>query len=708
MHTLHLTKSFCKKITRKLQIISYGRFFCFALLCAVSCLLASTSSYAQALNAPAKATNNASYGNSVETKNAMGSLSLREQNLALALEPIKEKNWEQAQIRVARLQDPLAAQLYHWLVFSQGPENIWKETKFVRLAQFIRDHPHWPSHTSLRRAAEKTMPLSLSEREVVTWFNDYSPQTPQGIERYLRALLITGNTQKASTYISNLWEKTLVFNREEQKNIFRQFGHLIQKEAHKKRLDKLLYAGHYSNAKAVAGLLDPSYKALANARIALAKQDNQVDALIAKVPPSLQNNQGLLYERLKWRRKKGYNARAIEILQNSPPMQDVGDPSLWWRERHILIRRFLEKGDFQTAYSLAKTHKQISGFSYVQAQWIRYWLALRFQKQPSIALQGFSALYADVKTPISRSRMAYWAGRAAQSLQAQEVAQSWYHRASAHQTTYYGQMAVAELGLENELPNVSPPILSIEEENHMLSSELISITKILHKAGLRKEASKFLQKFAAQENSAKAYKFTADLAAILDHHHDAISLAKQANKKGFFLTKLSYPVLSHYMQNIASEWALLHAIMRQESRFDKEAKSSAGALGLMQLMPATAKEVARKNNIKHTTSWLTSKPQHNITLGASYIDEMLARYTGSYVLAIAAYNAGPGRVDKWIKTFGDPRTHEVNIVDWIELIPIYETRNYVQRVLEGIYVYRLRLQGKQNMPLQSIHIAMPQ
>ena len=220
------------------------------------------------------------------------------------------------------------------------------------------------------------------------------------------------------------------------------------------------------------------------------------------------------------------------------------------------------------------------------------------------------------------------------------------------------------------------------------------------------ESSRFLRAFVESENSSKAYKYAAELAIKNGRNHDAVRISKEATKKGLFLTAQSYPVITDRLQGIDLEWALIHALIRQESVFDTKAKSPVGARGLMQLMPATAKETARKIGVQHRTSWLTTRPQHNIRLGSRYLTDMVRRFDGSYMMAAAAYNAGPGRVDKWIKTYGDPRKGEVDWIDWIESIPIYETRNYVQRVMEGVYVYRLRLKKIQKPSNTPIHVAL--
>lgn len=255
---------------------------------------------------------------------------------------------------------------------------------------------------------------------------------------------------------------------------------------------------------------------------------------------------------------------------------------------------------------------------------------------------------------------------------------------------------------------MAPPKLSPEEKAALENDELVRGAQILLQAGMKGDAGAFMDAFLKRHDTPEAYRYAADLALANGDYKDAVRIAKDATKKGLFLTAQSYPVITERMRNVDLEWALVHSIIRQESLFDPTAKSPAGALGLMQLLPSTAEETARKAGVRHSTGMLTSNPSHNILLGSAFLASLVNRYDGSYAMAAAAYNAGPGRVSQWIKTYGDPRTGEIDIIDWIELIPIYETRNYVQRVIENTYVYRLRLRGVQKDPRIPVSLAMPQ
>ncbi|MFP4313938.1 MAG: lytic transglycosylase domain-containing protein [Alphaproteobacteria bacterium] len=620
----------------------------------------------------------------------------------MALQLIDKNVWDQARHKIAQTKDPLAAKLFYWLLYSRdiGPGH------FLPLTRFIRQNPEWPGLRDLRLKAERNMPQDLPSRDVIAWFDDYAPLTPQGVDRYLSAILETGNKAKAREYLADWWANTPLA-REDQKILFRKYNRYINTAAHHKRLDMLLFRGQYENALAIADVLGKGYPQLAKARIALARENQNVNALIAAVPAHLKNDAGLLYERLRWRRRNDMNSGAIEILERMPDIQAIQNPASWWRERHIIIRRFLEEKRYKEAYNLAAAHKQPSGLPFAQAEFMAGWLALRFLNKPTDAYQHFETLYAGVSTPVSKSRAAYWAGRAMQTVGNQELANKWYNNAAQFRTAFYGQIAAAELNIAGDLRSAAPPNLSAEDMAAFNKSELIQAARLFHFAGMRDTASDFILAFVRHYGDAKAYLYGAKLAAELERYHDSVRIAKEATRKGLFLTKQSYPVITDQLRGVHLEWALVHALIRQESVFDQDARSPVGALGLMQLMPATAEQVARKMGVSHSKSWLTMRPDHNIRLGSAYLQEMLERYEGAYPLAIAAYNAGPGRVDQWLEIYGDPRKGEVDIIDWIELMPIYETRNYVQRVIESTYIYRMRLKGQQSITPPRNGLAMP-
>lgn len=618
-----------------------------------------------------------------------------------ALQQASKGQWSAANQKMARVSDPLAKKTLSWLAYTDGAPNI----SFHSISSFMRQNPDFPYQVTMQGIAEDRMPADYSNAQVIGWFNAQAPVTAKGMNRYLSALVVNGKSDQARQFINQWWPDALL-ERDGQRKIFSTYQTLISSTAHKERLNVLLYRGDYSNARAIAGVLGKSYKALAQARIGLATQSNNVSALIKAVPASLQQDEGLLYERLRWRRRNDQNQGALEILKSAPSVKAMHDPSKWWLERHIMTRRYLENKNYRTAYQVASTHKQTSGFPLAQAEWISGFIALQFINEPMKAFNHFEKLYNNVSSPVSKARAAYWAGLASDRLGSSEIAQKWYAVAGRYSTRFYGQMALASLTLPYQPSFGQGATVPQGQKIQFAMQDYARIAKWLNAAGLRNDAAAFLNKLADKASTQAQYALVADYAMQLGQDHIAISVSAKAEKEtGAVLGEYYFPKKIPAVARVRDvEWALIHALMRQESRFDQQARSHAGARGLMQLMPATAKQTARQLGVSHQLSWLTSKPDHNILLGSRYLRQMLDRYDGSYPMAIAAYNAGPGRVDRWIREIGDPRTAQIDLINWIELIPIYETRNYVQRVMEGVYVYR-HILGTQNKPASALHIA---
>lgn len=615
-----------------------------------------------------------------------------------ALLAIKKRQWQKAESIIARTKDPLAAKVYYWLYYTKGGGPV----QFNRISAFIRQNPGWPKTGAMRLAAEKAMPDNLPDVDVIVWYDSYPPLTPDGMDRYMAALLKKGAKDRAAAVIDAWWRKTSLTS-DQQRHFYGRYGGLLTKESHIARFGYTLMLKQYTNARGLARVLGRGYPDLAEARIALAQGGGNVDTLISRVPPQLQDDPGLLLERLRWRRRNNKDFGAIEILHNMPSAAIIPNPDEWWQERHILARRLMEKGRFESAYLLLDKHQQEEGVSFAEAEFLAGWLALKIKK-PERAFERFESLYHKTTTPISRSRGAYWAGRASEALGHPDIARQWYRTAARYQIAFYGQMAIAKLEDAYKPPQQLPPEKTLAGQTKFDALEMVQMAKILSKAGFRDDTSAFLDALAEDVKTPEDYLLVAELATELNHRHNAVRIAKKGLQKGILLMDQAYPTMLTSMKRVDLEWALVHALIRQESAFDYAAVSPAGARGLMQLMPATAKGVARKNGISHSTDMLISNPDHNIRLGTLYLKQVLDRFDGSYALALAAYNAGPGRVDQWIGMFGDPRSNAVDMTDWIEMIPIGETRNYVQRVLEGTYIYRIKLRDVQKSFNAPIHV----
>jgi soluble lytic murein transglycosylase len=434
--------------------------------------------------------------------------------------------------------------------------------------------------------------------------------------------------------------------------------------------------------------LGGGYPQLVEAKIGLIEDKPNVNALITKVPPSLRNNEALMLARAQWRRKNNEDDGAMDILRKAPAYNRLSNPSAWWKERHIIARRLMEQKKWGSAYKLVSDHRQKEGVSFAQAEFVAGWIALQKIGKPWEAFQHFERLFNAVKSPISRARGSYWAGLASDGLNHPEIAMQWYQVAAKYQTTFYGQMAANRINLPLGLITATPIQITSQARQNFKSNPLISAAMLLKQAGQNRDAKRFLKTLGQDTLSGQDYRILAELSSSLGFNDVAVRIAKSAERAGYIMPKYLFPVLPEAKKKgYAAHPAFIHGIIRQESAFDQHAQSHAGALGLMQLMPPTAKETAGKLGLAYSTSRLTTDPAYNMSLGAAYIAQMLKRFDGNRTLAIASYNAGPGRVSGWVKEFGDPRDPDINEVDWIEGIPVYETRNYVQRVTEALNVY---------------------
>lgn len=646
---------------------------------------------ARAVNPPPEAPGGASAAISKADQSAI-------HNVLLAA---KRHKWREAENLKAQVRDSRALEVYEWLYYTEkgGP------VRFDRIAAFIRENPDWPRQDKLKESAEKAMPDDLSATEIIRWFDDFPAQTPEGMNRYMRSLIFQGQDVKAQQVFRSWWVSASL-TPEEQARFLKNYGSMLNRDTHAARLDKALFRKQYSAARSLAMILGKGYPALVEARIALAEDARDVSAKVAAVPESLRRDPGFVFERLRWRRRSDQDYGAIEILHNPPPPEKIANPEGWWEERQIIARRLMDREQYESAYLLVKKHGVKEGTPFAEAEFLAGWLALRYLHKPADAFVHFEALYHGTETPISRARGAYWAGRASDDLGYPDIARQWYQAAGKYQTTFYGQMAIGKLDVSYRPEQQTPPERSLSGQRAFDERKMVQAARLLSRAGMRDEVTDMLDALVAKAQTPEDYYYIGELAIALDHYQHAVRIAKKGLQNNVFLMDHAFPTMLSRMRHADAEWALVHAVIRQESAFNYTAVSPAGARGLMQLLPATAKHVAEKNGLPYQAGFLTANPDMNIRLGSLYLKQMVDRFDGSYPLALAAYNAGPGRVDRWVKQFGDPRRGEIDLVDWIERIPYTETRNYVERVLEGVYIYRLKLQDVQKNASSPIHVVL--
>lgn len=600
--------------------------------------------------------------------------------------------WPSAIQRARTATNPILVDYFRWEHLRRGNSGA----DFASIIHFVQEHPDWPGLYALRRRAEEALTGTEPAAQVVAWFDTYAPLTGQGKMLYAEALERMGAKGRAAVVARDAWVKE-IFPAADERRFLARFGDLLTRDDHVQRLDHLLWKGHHVSAKRMLRRVDADHRALAQARMALRDLAPGVDRLIAAVPDSLRQDPGLVYERLRWRRIKDMDERAAEML--SHPTADTAHADLWWRERHILARRFLEKGWISQAYAAASNHGTEDGAPFAEAEWLSGWLALRFLKEPRTALTHFLRMAGRVSYPISVSRAYYWAGRAAEALADDAAAQRYYSLAARESATYYGQLAAEKVapGVPLALPVAATP--SPQAVKAFETSPLVPVVRALYAVDRPEEARPFLHALLDQGANDDERALAVRLAQASGTPHLAAALARQAALEGPLVVEAAFPIPALDWPG-SPERALILALIRQESNFHPGAISSAGARGLMQIMPPTAKVMAGRTDQAYDRDDLTGKPSYNVSLGAAYLAELIDRFNGSYMMALAGYNAGPSRPARWLRDYGDPRQGQVDAIDWVEMLPYPETRNYVQRVLESLQVYRHRLGGEVALTLE--------
>jgi soluble lytic murein transglycosylase len=596
--------------------------------------------------------------------------------------------WARAFRLVALVDDPLPTKTLRWLQMVQAG----RPADFATVAGFLLDNPHWPSPEQLQLLAEGTITDPADHALIRRFFADRSPLTTRGNIRYAEALFQIDEDERGTALIRRAWVEG-DFSEREEKRFLGKYRRLLSRDDHIARLDNLLWDHRRRSAIRMLDLVPAGHRRLAEARMRLQRRQSGLDKAIEAVPASLRDDPGLAFDRLRWRRQHRLDQGVIELLLDPP--EALGRPVLWWFERELQIRRALRKRDFHLAYRLASSHRQTEGDDFAEAEWLAGWLALRFVNQPNTALRHFARLYHAVRAPVDVARAAYWAGRSAVAVGDPFLAAQWHRRAAAHPIAYYGQLAASELGeAASPLPDPPPPDAAMRAAFE--SDELVRVARMLIEADAAAQLAPFLIRLGQQATSPAEVGLVAQLAASGGRPHLVTELGRYTAYYGVANHAAAFPIprIARMLQPPAGdpEPALLMGMGRQESLFNPWVTSRAGAQGLLQLMPRTSFLMARQLGLPYNRGRLTGDPDYNVRLGSHYLKTLLKRYDGQVALAVAAYNAGPTRVDEWLRLHGDPRRRDRHhLVDWVELIPFDETRNYVQRVLEGRNMYRRRL-----------------
>ena len=558
------------------------------------------------------------------------------------------------------------------------------------LVRFVAENPDWPFPETLLRRTEETLALDPDDGLALAHFARFPAKTLAGAGRHAEALMRAGRGAEATAVIRAAWVEAPA-DAGDEGAVLGRFGTVLTVQDQQQRFDRLSWLRSTNDAARQAMRLEPGARALAEMRLSIAAGRTDLDSAAPF------RDIGILYERARALRRADRDAEAAVVWAQAVPYQTATVPEegqrAIWAERQILARKTLRLGDPATAYAIAVNHGQTApGLTRQEAEFFAGWLALRKLNDPAHALAHFAAVDDGSHSVITRARSAYWQGRALVALRRLPEARAQYAIAATLPTAFYGQLAALALdpsprALSERIVAITPSRLTPAMVDGFARRDMVRAVVALGDLDQSSKARIFLLRLEELAPDANDRVMIARLGRLIGRPDHAVWIARRAGADGVMILPEGWPTPVTLNGGGRAEPALVYSIARQESNFDPSAVSGSNARGLMQLLPGTASDTARKLGIAHRTSMLTQDPAHNLLLGSAYLSEMLDRFNGSVALAAAGYNAGPRRADEWISTYGDPRAG-TDPIDWIEQIPFSETRNYVQRIIENLIVYR--------------------
>ena len=605
---------------------------------------------------------------------------------------INDGKWISAIKLSDKVSDNDFKKLVKWLYLKQ-PGN---RATFNDYKNFIQYNQEYPRISRLRYLAEHKIILNNSTpKSIANWFELNPPLSGTGKIKLAEAFFLLKKESEAISLLKSGWE-TADLSKNDLRYYRNKFRKFLNEDDHIKRADYLAWNNKYWDLKRMLRYLPKDERALYNARQILMSNSYGVDKSISDVPNHLKNNIGLQYDRLKWRNRRGRLEQSIEILfkNSNKSEQDLVRGDLWWKQRESIVRTLVYKKRYKTAYKVSSEHSLSTGPEYAEAEWLSGWIALTFLQSGEYAVNHFQNFYSNVGYPISLGRGAYWLGQAYKSFGDTKNAEIYFNEGSKYLTTFYGQLSFNEINPGSKFTLKDDSSYSEEYEKKFQKNKLINHVILLKELDRTKFSKDIIKHLATLNIGEGSEILAAKLASQIERYDYAIQISKKASYEKRFFNEYNYPIINtpriiNKKQMPPPELVL--AVIRQESEFDRKANSYVGAKGMMQLMKYTAKLTAKQAKLPYSISGLTKNPEYNIKLGSYYLNNLLNNYGQVYPFAIAAYNAGPNRVKTWNRINGDPRTKSINYVNWIELIRFKETRNYVQRVLENVNVYRYML-----------------
>lgn len=590
-----------------------------------------------------------------------------------------------------RIADPAGQKLAEWFMLRHSESTA----NFKRYAAFLAANPDWPSAALLRRRAEARLWQEKSDAATVHAFTMDQPTTAKGKFALARALIAEGDSDRAARLVREAWRSEELSERSEEDS-YEAFHDLLRPEDHRARMDKRLGAKDYAAARRAARRLGEDALAIVKACAAVNGKADKAKDYLDDVSADARRDLGYVLCRVQWNVQKDHIDDAAEaILTAAPDTMAAQDTDAWWRERRLLARKLLDQGKPETAYDVVRAAAVPAMEVYrVDYHFMCGWIALRYLDDPRTAMAHFAAIDEGSANPIALSRAHYWRGRAAEAMGATADARMSYKAAARYSTAYYGQLARARLGLEGIELRAPSPVLAAADT--AAADERVRAAEMLYGIGERDVVLYYAEDFAKESTDVAALEALGELARRRNDARVMLEIGKSALARGLALDHYAFPTIGipeHKQVAPAIETSVIYSVARTESSFDQRDKSSANAVGLMQVTPEAGRDTAKRFGLTYDWDRMVSDPVYNTQMGAAELSALLSEYRGNQIMTFAGYNAGRGRVREWVQARGDPRDPKVDPVDWVERIPLSETRNYVQRVMENVQVYRARFEG---------------
>ncbi|HEV3500989.1 MAG TPA: lytic transglycosylase domain-containing protein [Bradyrhizobium sp.] len=605
-----------------------------------------------------------------------------------AIDLVRKAKTGEATVVEKTIGDPAAQKLVEWFIL-RHPD---AEANFSRYAAFIADHPGWPSIGLMRRRAEARLWQERSDAATVHSFTGDRPASAKGRFALARVLLAEGDRGGAGRWVREAWRAEELSERSEAE-VFETFRDLLTREDHRARMDKRIGAKDLSGAKRAAQHLGSDELSIVKACAAVRANAEKALELLDAVATEARQDLGYALCRIHWMLNHDRIEDAARlVLAAAPETMAFQDTDEWWRERRILARKLLDLGKFQTAYQIVRDAVPPASENYrAEFHFMSGWIALRYLNDPATARAHFAHIDEGSANPIVLARANYWRGRLAEAIGENDEMRASYKVAARHATAYYGQLARAKLGLgEIELRT---PLFADPADDSALLDERVRAADMLYTVGERDVVLYFVADLAEQSADAAALIALAELSGRRNDARAMLEIGKTALARGLALDLYAFPTIGipqHSPIGPGIDRSVIYSVARTESSFDQRDKSSAKAVGLMQVTPEAGRDTAKRFGVAYDWERMVSDAVYNTQMGAAELSALLKEYSGSHILTFAGYNAGRGRVREWVKQHGDPRDPNVDAVDWVERIPFAETRNYVQRVMENLQVYRVR------------------